>query len=199
MMRIFSYIFLLVLTAGLTRYATAQSSPEPTRYAFTSETQLFIDGTSSLHDWTCDIESSTGGFTTLAANESTLSSIESGFVSIDVDDIECGKGTMNKKLKKALTINDAESIDFALTAASVTSEDGGALSFDLSGDLTIAGTTRPVALMATGSSTNGTIRLEGSYSLLQTDFGVDPPTALLGRLKTGDEVTIRFVVTATQN
>ena len=198
-MRIISYAILLVLTAGLTRYATAQSSPEPTRYSFTSETQLFIDGTSSLHDWTCDIESSTGGFTTFTADESTLFSIETGFVSINVDDIECGKGTMNKKLKKALTINDAETIDFNLTSANVASDDGSALSYDLSGDLTVAGTTRPIALTATGSTNNGTVHLEGSYSLLQTDFGVDPPTALLGRLKTGDEVTIRFVVTATQN
>jgi len=198
-MRVISYAILLVLTAGLTRYTTAQSSPEPTRYAFTSETQLFIDGTSSLHDWTCDIERATGGFTTFAADESTLFSIETGFVSINVDDIECGKGTMNKKLRNALTINEAESIEFALTAASIIPAEGSALVMDLSGDLSIAGTTRPVFLTATGSSTNGTIHMEGSYSLLQTDFGVDPPTALLGRLKTGDKVTIRFVVTATQD
>lgn len=198
-MRAISYAILLVLTAGLTRYAMAQSSPEPTRYSFTSESQLFIDGTSSLHDWTCDIESSTGGFTTLPGNESTPFSIETGFVSIGVDDIECGKGTMNKKLKKALTINDAETIEFALASASVSTDDGTVLAFNLTGDLTIAGTTRSVDLTATGSSSDDTVLLEGSYSLLQTDFGVDPPTALLGRLKTGDEVTIRFVVTATTN
>jgi len=54
-------------------------------------------------------------------------------------------------------------------------------------------------LTAEGTMQDGTIRFEGSHTMLQTDFGVDPPTALLGRLKTGDEVTVRFVVTATPN
>lgn len=196
-MRVITNTFLILLLAGVAQVATAQSSPEPARYSFTSDTQLFIDGTSSLHDWTCDVERSTGGFSTIVSDTAPFV-IESGSVSVNVDDIECGKGTMNKKLRNALTINDAEAIEFSLTTADV-SGSANALTLTLNGELTIAGTTRPVELMATGSSSNGTVLMEGSYSLLQTDFGVDPPTALLGRLKTGDEVTIRFVVTATQN
>lgn len=198
-MRALTSILTIVLVAGLLQPTAAQSSQDTVRYSFTSETQLFIDGTSSLHDWTCDVPSTTGGFTTAVAESSTPFTIENGSLSVRVEDIECGKGTMNKKVKEALTINDAETIDFALTSATVTGQEGSNLTLAIKGDLTIAGTTQAVELTAAGSMTNGMIHIEGSHSLLQTDYGVDPPTALLGRLKTGDEVTVRFVVIAAAN
>jgi hypothetical protein len=43
---------------------------------------------------------------------------------------------------------------------------------------------------------NDSVQLEGFLSLDMTDYGVDPPTAILGTLHTGDKVTVRFVVTA---
>lgn len=198
-MRAIASTFFTLILAGSLQLATAQPAQVSDSYIFSGDTQLFIDGTSSLHDWTCDVERTEGRFATSSTDDGSSFSVDSGSLSVSVDDIECGKGTMNKKLRKALTINDAESIDFVLTAARVASTDDGDLSFDFSGDLSIAGTTRPVSLTAIGSSESDTIRLEGSYSLLQTDFGVDPPSALLGRLKTGDEVTIRFVVTAARD
>lgn len=192
-MRAITNTIFLLLVAGLLQVASAQSGG---RYTFTSETQLFIDGTSSLHDWTCEVEKSTGSFTT---GEGAPFSIAAGTVSVLVDDIECGKGTMNSKLRDALTINNAKSVSFQLGSATVTGQEGGKFGLSLKGNLTIAGTTKPVTLAATGSQHNGMIHFEGKYALKQTDYGVDPPTALLGRLKTGDEVTVRFVVTAKAN
>jgi len=198
-MRNLTNTFFLVLVAGLLQTATAQSSQDASQYTFTSDTQLFIDGTSSLHDWTCEVPGTSGSFATAATESGAPFAIESGKVSVTVDDIECGKRVMNNKLKDALTINDAETIDFVLGSATVTAQDGNAFTLAIAGDLSIAGTTQAVDLTAEGTMQDGTIRFEGSHTMLQTDFGVDPPTALLGRLKTGDEVTVRFVVTATPN
>ena len=39
---------------------------------------------------------------------------------------------------------------------------------------------------------DGSIALTGSLSLLMTDFGVEPPTAMLGMMKTADQVTVKF-------
>lgn len=192
-MRAITNLVLLLLVSGLLQSATAQSGG---RYTFTSETQLFIDGTSSLHDWTCEVPKSTGSFTT---GDGAPFSIAAGKVSVLVDDIECGKGTMNSKLREALKINNAKTVAFQLGSATVTGQTGNKFSLSLKGNLTIAGTSKPVTLAATGTQQNGLIRFEGKYALKQTDYGVDPPTALLGRLKTGDEVTVRFVVTSKAN
>ncbi|MDE2995466.1 MAG: YceI family protein [Bacteroidota bacterium] len=196
-MRTITRTLLLFLTAGLLQAqdTQAQSSMEGSRYTFTSDTQLFIDGTSSVHDWTCDVEKSTGGFVVIPSEGVGLT-ISEGSVTVLVEDIECGKGTMNKKLKNALTINDAESIAFVLSAADVTAQQNGTLELALKGDLTIAGTTKSVDLTASGTLQNDMIRFEGSYSLLQTDFGVDPPPALFGLVKAHDDITIRFHLTA---
>lgn len=198
-MRLLTNIFFVVLVAALVQAASAQSSQDAPQYSFTSDTQLFIDGTSSLHDWTCDVPGATGGFTTAAAEAGALFAIEAGTVSVKVEDIECGKRIMNNKLEDALTANDAETIDFVLDTATVSAQEGNAFTLDLTGNLTIAGATQAVELTAEGTMQDGTIQFQGSHTMLQTDFGIDPPTALLGRLKTGDEVTVRFVVTATPN
>ena len=56
------------------------------------------------------------------------------------------------------------------------------------GDLTLAGTTRPVAFEL--SETGG--RVTGHAVVKQTDFGMKPYTALFGTLKVADEVEVLF-------
>ena len=41
---------------------------------------------------------------------------------------------------------------------------------------------------------DGQFRLTGSLPLLMTDFGIDPPKAMPGTLKTGDRVVVHFDV-----
>jgi hypothetical protein len=38
----------------------------------------------------------------------------------------------------------------------------------------------------------GQLAFEGSQTIKMTDYGITPPTALFGTLKTGDEITITF-------
>jgi polyisoprenoid-binding protein YceI len=61
------------------------------------------------------------------------------------------------------------------------------------GELTMAGVTKPVDMVARASSTpEGKLRVQGRYLLRMTDWGVRPPTLMLGTLKVGDAVVIRF-------
>jgi len=41
---------------------------------------------------------------------------------------------------------------------------------------------------------NGDIEFSGTKKLRMTDYKVDPPTAMLGALTTGDEVILQFKV-----
>jgi YceI-like domain len=56
------------------------------------------------------------------------------------------------------------------------------------GDLTVAGTTRPIAFDL--STAEG--RVKGHAIVKQTDFGLKPYTALFGTLKVADEVEVLF-------
>jgi polyisoprenoid-binding protein YceI len=42
---------------------------------------------------------------------------------------------------------------------------------------------------------NGTVNATGMVPIKMTDFGIKPPTAMFGTLRTGDEVKVNFALT----
>jgi polyisoprenoid-binding protein YceI len=60
------------------------------------------------------------------------------------------------------------------------------------GNLKIAGVVREVALDVTTERKNATLSVRGQVVLLMTDFGIKPPVALMGMLKTDPKVTVTF-------
>jgi polyisoprenoid-binding protein YceI len=64
----------------------------------------------------------------------------------------------------------------------------------LAGDLTIAGTTKAIVLIATAQVQGNKLMLSGKYKLNMTHYGVEAPKALMGTIKTGEEVTVNFKV-----
>ena len=65
--------------------------------------------------------------------------------------------------------------------------------FEVEGDLTIRGITRPVLLRATlKPGTNGELRIAGSSTVKMTDYGLKPPSAAFGMIGTKDEMAVSF-------
>ena len=67
---------------------------------------------------------------------------------------------------------------------------------EATGNLCVAGVTNVITMPVTVSpDPSGTIQFAGSVKVKMTDFKVDPPSPSLGgvSIKTGDEVTLRFV------
>ena len=65
----------------------------------------------------------------------------------------------------------------------------------LRGTLAIAGKEQlidlPVKII---KNDNGIVTVRGNKKLLMTDYGIKPPTFMLGVLKTGNEVSVEFEV-----
>jgi polyisoprenoid-binding protein YceI len=78
-----------------------------------------------------------------------------------------------------------------ITFVSTTIEPTGDGSYDVVGDLTLAGTTRPVRFqLDVEPSADGTI-LRASVAIAQSDFGIKPFSALMGTLKVADRLEVR--------
>ena len=196
-MRAFYKILSFSLLVLITQTSIAQSTSSQTRYVFAPDSTLFIDGTSTIHDWTCDINKSSGAFVAGFQAASATLKFESGSFTVEIEDIDCGKGSMNKKMRNALGGNKATNMTFKLASATTTSTADRTFSALLKGTLTMAGVTKPIDLSTSGKLlANNQVQLEGSVALVMSDFSIDPPTALLGTLHTGDKVTIRFNVVA---
>lgn len=181
--------------ATLLLVVLAAWQPEPaTRYVLTEESRLWVEGTSTVHDWHCDA-AEIDGWLELEAGSMDIVQAE---VTLPAEQLECKNGTMNKKTRKALKSDDHPAISYVLDTAEVLPGTSEGFSATTTGQLTIAGQTRTVEMTVQGRlMDDGRVHLTGELPLLMSDYDVDPPTAMLGTLKTGDAVTVRFEAYAT--
>lgn len=169
------------------------------RYTFNAQSKMRIEGTSTVHDWTCEVKTITGEMTTATGADIASGGVPiGGRLVIPVSAIDCGNGTMQKKMRDALKASTHNTITYELVDAKLAGAPSGN-SFKLlaKGKLTIAGKQKPVDITLNGQDLGGSkLRLQGSYPLLMSDFGIDPPTAMLGTLKTGNKVVVHFDIVA---
>lgn len=99
---------------------------------------------------------------------------------------------MDKLTYKALKAEEYPLITFVFTNAKILEENQYQLTIELTGDLTIAGVTKNIAVKTIIDKLDEDVVLRDSHPLKMTDFGITPPTALLGTIKTGDEIIIDF-------
>ncbi len=160
--------------------------------------QLDISGTSTVRSWSCReaeirtvLKAGAGYESSVVAGEK---SVEAVSLSFPVEKIDCGNGKMEEHLEKALKAKEYPTISYVMSAYDIGAAiDAETVPVKVTGDMTIAGQTRPVTMDVTVTkSPDGGIRVQGKQEIRMTDFGVKPPTLMLGTLKVGDEVRVSF-------
>ena len=97
---------------------------------------------------------------------------------------------MDNKAHKALDSDDHPKISFSADAT--VSATANSLT-KTKGKLQIAGKEKEVELEFTvAEAKDDQFKVSGKIPVKMSDFGIDPPTAMMGTLKTGDEVFIHF-------
>lgn len=155
--------------------------------------EISISGTSSLHDWTSQTTKLTASGD-LTVENGNLVDIPNLKVNIPVTTITSEKGKiMDNKTYKALLSDEHPNITFKLQEVQSIDTNGNDVNLKAKGLLTIAGKTKTIQLAVKAKADGkGGFQFTGSKALKMTDFGIDPPTALLGTLKTGDDITVAF-------
>ncbi len=154
--------------------------------------QFTIQGTSSLHDWEMVSESIDGSFERYDTADESIN-IQSIDVSVPVKSLVSGKRIMDKKCHAALKFEDHPKISYRFKSIeNMNSTGNGTYTATFSGQLTVAGQTNTVKIEAHIDEVGNKIHITGQKPLKMSDFDVIPPKALLGTLKTGNEITIVF-------
>ena len=158
--------------------------------ALSPESSIWIDGTSNRSDWTVRANEIAG---VVRAGEATAP--DSLALTVASGEIKGDKGTiMNRKITGALKSREHPEIVYRLTGAAVSEADAATLLTE--GELTIAGVTKTITMEVTAEPLEGgAVRYVGMAPILFTDYGMRPPSALAGALRTGNEVTVHFDVT----
>lgn len=182
-------VFALFLVSATS--VTAQQS----NYRLLDKSTMKIEGTSTIHDWTVDVNEINADITFKAAaleGESSSNPVKSLSLTIPVEKLDSGKGGMNNKIYDALKKKKNPNIKFKLTSAEVTNRQGADFTLSVTGPLTIAGFTRDITFPVQGSIENGTYKFTGSYELNMKDYEIDPPSAVFGTIRSGEMVTVSF-------
>lgn len=116
--------------------------------------------------------------------------LEAFEIAIPAATLASDKEGLDKNMRKALNTKEYPDITFRLLRLEPRPGAAGALRGI--GVLTVAGVPREVALEITTARKDVGLMVQGQVALLMTDFGITPPKAMLGMLKTDPKVTITF-------
>lgn len=188
-----SLALILVCIIGFVNTGYSQSTYKVKE---TKGSDVKLSGTSSLHDWEMEALSSTGEaqFIFKSRGESDLVSITSLSFAVQVKDLKSDNNGLNKNAYKALKSDKYNEICYQLTSSTISPEKGGYL-IKSNGNLIIAGVTKEIRMDVHGViNDDGTVTSKGSYTLNMTDYNVKPPSFMLGAMKTGNAITLDFIV-----
>lgn len=183
-----------LLTIGVAMLVGWRAPDE--RLTLRAESRVRFDGTSTVRDWSCtasaiDAAIEAEGSGAVAAVLQARKAVQVVTLTFPVDRLECGNGTMNGHMRKALRAETHRTIVFRLAEYDLAV--GTPVAGTLRGTLTINGVARPIVLRAQfAPGPAGSLRVTGSHAVTMTEWQVTPPTLMLGTLKVGPAVNVHF-------
>lgn len=196
----------VLTTAAIMLLATTLSAQtSAVRLQLAPGSQLSFDGTSTLHGFTCttstmqayiDVDPSyqTASLNTIAHP------IVNVQVVIPVKSLKCG-GELENNMYKTLNAAQFPYVIYKLSSYDVIAETAAAAKFSAStqGNLTIAGKENPIRMTIDAArGTDGIVSATATQAIKMSAFGIKPPTFMLGTLRVGDQLKVKFTVKATQ-
>lgn len=184
---------------------TLSAQASAVRLQLAPGSQLSFDGTSTLHGFTCtttvmqayiDVDPSYQ-----TANLNTIAHpIVNVQVVIPVRSLKCG-GELENNMYKTLNATQFPYVIYKLTSYDMVTETATASKFNATtrGELTIAGKENPVQMTIEAvRGSDGVVSATSEQAIKMSAFGIKPPTFMLGTLRVGDQLKVKFTLKATQ-
>jgi polyisoprenoid-binding protein YceI len=163
------------------------------------ESRLWIAGTSTVRSFQCQASAfdakiaSTGANAVAAvlAGDKAVTVVE---VTVPVERLDCKNSTMNEHMRKALKAKDHPTVVFRAANYEL-SRSNDTVSVTMNGSLTLGGVEKPVTIKAIAKpGANETLVVSGTREIRMTEFGLKPPSLMLGTMKVGEKITVGFDV-----
>ena len=183
------------LFAGAPPAAFSQGATAP---LLLTAARVSIAGTSNIHEFTAsttDVKLTRLALAPGVAGPDLLNaavkpgSLDEFEIIVKAGTLTSPKEGLDKNMWKALKTTLFPDIVFRMTRL-----DGQPGALRAIGVLTIAGVAKDVTLNLSAAANASTITVIGEVPLLMTDYGITPPKAMLGMLKTDPNITVTFEV-----
>lgn len=186
-------------TGSLAAALLALALPALAQVAVAPGGSLRIEGDSTLHKWSSTATAVSMTFTLAdgapqGLSEAIKAAKVSGLeVKISVAGLKSGESGLDKNMRKAMDAEKFPEILYKLGKYELDKPTAaGTAAAKTTGELTIAGKTKTVAMDVEFTLGAAAPEVKGSYTLNMSDFGIKPPSLMLGAIKVRDPVTIRF-------
>ena len=196
---------LTLVTAVLALTTVAALGQQPVHFSSAEGSEVRIDGDSSLHKWTVKGRQIDGtiNFQVDVPQDATAQEIVDAIVdnpkvaakaSVPVGTLKSTKNDrgMDNKMYGALNSKKHPTLSYELTdVTAVRRESPTRFAIDTKGNLTVAGTTRVLFTpMNVELTSDRRLVVTARFGTLMTDFGVKPPEALGGMVKSHNKVVV---------
>lgn len=194
----------LALTLAVLATA-ALATATPSELTLQPGSRLWLKGSSTVHDYTGNASKLEVTVKTdpahWPASETGAAALETlirdaGVASVDVvvpvAGLQSGKDGLDKNMHKALKAATNPAIRFHMSDYQLGEVVEGAIRVEAKGVLAIAGVEREIPIVATLVRDGESVRLRGNVPLLMTQFGIKPPTMMMGAIRTSDQVVVSF-------
>jgi polyisoprenoid-binding protein YceI len=156
--------------------------------SFEPSSTVWFQGDSTVRGFTCVATQIISELNTSDGSDvATL--VDDAVVTIPVAKLDCGNAKMNDHMRKALKVDQHPAIEFRLASYSIESTNA-----VLKGKLTIAGNAKDVQIDGTVVQTDNLVQVKALKQIVMSEWGVKPPSLMLGTMKVKDKVTVGFNV-----
>lgn len=154
-----------------------------------------IAGKSNVHDWTMRAENPVceASFGALSAEEGVPRSLTVLNFSVNAKNLKSESESMNNRTYKAIKADSHPQITFKLKEAAITNVQKGKFLINAKGTLTIAGVSKIIELQVKAElRADQSLLCTGEEKIKLTDYGIQPPSFMLGAMKVGNDLDISF-------
>jgi polyisoprenoid-binding protein YceI len=188
-----------VLGVALLLAALPLRAADTVKYVAQPGSEVKIDGTSNIHDWTVKGQIISGFMEVSPAFEKDLKAVTPApkvDVSIPVRSLKSGNGKMDEVMQEHMNMKQFKTITYQLTSLTLKGEPkaaNGPAEYTSTGDLTVSGAKKTIEMPVTIERMDGgKLKVKGSIPIKMTDHQIKPPAPALamGLIKTGDDVKV---------
>ena len=169
----------------------------PEQLAVQPQSKIWIEGSSTIRSFQCQVPEftlavnadGTGAVAAVLGGDKVVRTVE---LAVPAAKIDCGNGTMNDHMRKALKAEENPSIRFSLASYDVV-KGGTGVQGNLRGSLLLGGVQHPIEIAATATDAGGgAMHVIGGYEVALSAFDLERPSLMFGRIKVGDKVQVKF-------
>lgn len=158
--------------------------------------RIWVKGSSTVRGFECQagqidatINAAPDAVAAVLAGTKAVEAVE---VKIEAAKLDCRNGTMNGHMLKAIKATEHPTITFRLSSYDITPAEAGP-SIAMKGTLLLGGVEKEIELTGTAKAgAEGALQVTGTYPINMKDYGLKPPSLMLGTMKVNEKLTVGF-------